>query len=143
MSNHEHRNMAYLLEDVMKNKFNRAFYQEDLWKYVENKKTETYDMKDVKHWIYAPCWSYNINNIECFYSIYQVLMQKGKFKEDMKRIKKANTSYPLIVIKNEFDSYGGILDGNHRFAKLIMNNSKKVKFKFISRKELNKLMVEV
>ena len=43
MSNHEHRNMAYLLEDVMKNKFNRAFYQEDLWKYVENKKTETYE----------------------------------------------------------------------------------------------------
>jgi hypothetical protein len=50
-------------------------------------------------------------------------MQKGNFKEDMKRIKKADTSYPLIVIENEFDNYGGILDGNHRFAKLIMNNS--------------------
>jgi hypothetical protein len=55
-------------------------------------------------------------------------MQKGNFKEDMKRIKKADTKYPLIVIENEFDSYGGILDGNHRFAKLIMNTSKKVKF---------------
>ena len=31
--------MAYLVEDVMKNKFNRAFYQEDLWKYVEKKQT--------------------------------------------------------------------------------------------------------
>jgi disulfide oxidoreductase YuzD len=72
-----------------------------------------------------------------------VLIQKTKFKEDMKRIKKADTSYPLIVIENEFDSYGGILDGNHRFAKLIMNNSKKVKFKFISRKELDKLMMNV
>jgi len=49
MSENEHRDMAYLLEDVMKNKFNRAFYQEDLWKYVENKPTEKYDMKDVKH----------------------------------------------------------------------------------------------
>jgi disulfide oxidoreductase YuzD len=78
-----------------------------------------------------------------FLFYYQVLMQKGKFKEDIKRIKKANTSYPLIVIENEFDSYGGILDGNHRFAKLIMNNSKKVKFKFISRKELDKLMVNI
>ena len=143
MNNHEHRNMAYLLEDVMKNKFNRAFYQEDLWKYIENKKMEIYDMKDVKHWIYSPCWSYNINNIECFYSIYQVLMQKGKFKEDMKRIKKVDISYPIIVIEDEYDKYGTILDDNHRFAKLIMNNSKKVKFKFISRKELDKLMVNV
>jgi hypothetical protein len=145
MNDHEHRNMAYLLEDVMKNKFNKAFYQEDLWKYVENKKTEEYNIEDVKHWVYAPCWSYNIDkeNKECFYSIYQVLMQKNKFKEDIKRIKKADTSYPLIVIENEFDKYGGILDGNHRFAKLIMNKSKKVKFKFISKKELNKLMIKI
>ena len=53
-------------------------------------------------------------------------MQKGKFKKDIKRIKKSDTKYPLIVIENEFDSYGIILDGNHRFAKLILNNSKKV-----------------
>jgi hypothetical protein len=136
--------MAYLFEDVMKNKFNRDFYQEDLWKYVENKKIEEYDMENVKHLVYAPCWSYNVgNHTECFYSVYQVLMQKGKFKEDMKRIKKADTSYPLIVIENKFDKYGGILDGNHRFAKLIMNKCKKVKFKFISRKELDKLMVNI
>ena len=70
-------------------------------------------------------------------------MQKGHFKEDMKRIKKADISYPLIVTENDFDDYGSILDGNHRFAKLIMNNSKKVKFKYISRKELDKLMVKV
>lgn len=143
MSKYERRDMAFLLKDVMKNKINKAFYQEDLWKYVENKKMEEYNIKDVKHWVYAPCWSYNINNTECFYSIYQVLMQKGKFKEDMNRIKKADTSYPLIVIEDEYDIYGGILDGNHRFAKLIMNNCKKVKFKYISKKELDKLMVNV
>ena len=71
------------------------------------------------------------------------VLNEKRCKEDMKRIKKADTSYPLIVIENEFDIYGGILDGNHRFAKLIMNNSKKVKFKYISRKELDKLMVKV
>lgn len=108
MSKHKHRTLAYLLEDVMKNKFNWAFCQEDLWKYVENKQTKEYDMKDVKHWVYAPCWSYNINNTECFYSIYQVLMQKGHFKEDMKRIKKADISYPLIVTENDFDDNGSI-----------------------------------
>jgi len=143
MSKHQHRCIAYLLEDVMKNKFNKAFYQEDLWKYVENKKIQEYDMKDVKHWIYAPCWSYNLDNTDCFYSIYQALIQKKKFKDDIKRIKKADTSYPLIVVEDEFDSYGSILDGNHRFAKLIMNNSKKVKFKYISKKELDKLLVKV
>jgi disulfide oxidoreductase YuzD len=143
MSEHQHRCIAYLLEDVMKNKFNKAFYQEDLWKYVENKKIQEYDMKDVKHWIYAPCWSYNLDNTDCFYSIYQALIQKKKFKDDIKRIKKADTSYPLIVVEDEFDSYGSILDGNHRFAKLIMNNSKKVKFKYISKKELDKLLVKV
>ena len=111
MSEHQHRCIAYLLEDVMKNKFNKAFYQEDLWKYVENKKIQEYDMKDVKHWIYAPCWSYNLDNTDCFYSIYQALIQKKKFKDDIKRIKKADTSYPLIVYKMN-------LIGNHRFANI-------------------------
>ncbi len=143
MSNYNSRNMAFLLEDVMKNKFNKAFYQEDLWEFVNNKKTKEYNIEDVKHWVYTPCWSFNLNNIECFYSIYQVLAQKGKFKEDMKRIKKADTSYPIIVIEDKFDKYGTILDGNHRFAKLIMNNSKKVKIKFITQKELQKLMIKL
>jgi hypothetical protein len=44
MSEYEHRNMAYLLEDVMKNKFNRAFYQEDLWKYIK-KSTKSYQRR--------------------------------------------------------------------------------------------------
>ena len=143
MSQHNSRNMAFLLEDVMKNKFNKAFYQEDLWEFVKNKKTKEYNMEDVKHWVYTPCWSFELNNTECFYSIYQVLLQKGKFKEDMKRIKKADTSYPIIVIEDKFDKYGNILDGNHRFAKLIMNNSKKVKIKFITQKELHKLKIKL
>ena len=139
----EHRTMAYLLKDVMKNKLNRPFYQEDLWKYVENKKIEEYNMEDIKHWVYTPCWSYNIDNTECFYSIYQVLLQKNKFKKDVNKIKKADTSYPLIIIENEFDKYGIILDGNHRFAKLIINNNKKIQFKFISLKELDNLGIKV
>ena len=142
MSGENSRTMAFLLEDVMKNKFNKAFYQEDLWEFVKNKKTHEYNLQDVKHWVYTPCWSFNLNNTECFYSIYQVLCQKGKFKDDIKRIKKSDTSYPLIVIEDKFDKYGSILDGNHRFAKLIMNNNKKVKFKLITQKEIQKLMIK-
>jgi hypothetical protein len=47
----------------------------------------------------------------------------------MKRIKKADISYPIIVIEDEYDKCGSILDGNHRFAKLIMDNAKIVKYK--------------
>lgn len=102
MSEYEHRRMSFLLKDVMKNKFDKGFYEEDLWKYVENKKTEEYNIKDVKHWVYSPCWSYNIDNTEFFYSIYQVLMQKNKFKEDMKRIKKQIYYIQLSVNKRQY-----------------------------------------
>ena len=143
MSKYEHKSMAYLLENVMKNKFNRAFYVEDLWKYVENKPVKEYNINDVKHWVYSPCWSYDCNGIECYYSIYQTLIQKNKFKKDIRQIKKADVSYPIIVVENDYDKYGTILDGNHRFAKLIMNKEKKVKYKFITKKELVKLMIRV
>ena len=98
-------------------------------------------MEDVKHWVYKPCWSYNINGSECYYSIYQVLMQNEKFKNDMRRIKRADAIYPLIVIEDDNDKYGSILDGNHRFAKMIMNKNKIVKIKYITKKELDKLKV--
>ena len=115
----------------------------ELWKYVENKKTKTYKMNDVKHWVYNPCWSYDLDKKTCFYSIFQTLLQKSKFKEDMKRIKKADISYPIIVIEDEYDKYGSILDGNHRFAKLIMDNAKVVKYKFISNKTLEKFRIKL
>lgn len=130
---------TYLLKDVMKSKFNNGINQKDLWKYVENKKEKEYNIEDIKHWVYHPCWSETINNKEYFYNIYQVLSQKSKFKKDMKRIKNSDETYPIIVVEDEFDKYGVILDGNHRFAKLIINNVKKIKFKYIGIKEFNKI----
>jgi hypothetical protein len=143
MNTQEHRCYAALLQDVMKNNFNYGYDQEELWKYVEIKKTKTYKMNDVKHWVYNPCWSYDLDKKTCFYSIFQVLNQKSKFKEDMKRIKKADISYPIIVIEDEYDKYGSILDGNHRFAKLIIDNAKVVKYKFISKKQLDKFRIKL
>jgi hypothetical protein len=137
------RNYAFLLEDVMKNNFKYGFAQEDLWNYVKNKKIKTYNIDDVKHWVYNQCWSFTTNDIECFYSIYQVLLQPKKFKEDMKRIKKSDLSYPLIIIEDDYDNKGVILDGNHRFAKIIMENKKEVKYYFITKKELKKLKIKL
>ena len=93
--------------------------------------------------IQNPCWSYDLDKRTCFYSIFQTLLQKSKFKDDMKRIKKADISYPIIVIEDEYDKYGSILDGNHRFAKLVMDNAKVVKYKFISKKQLNKFRIKL
>jgi len=138
------RSYAFLLEDVMKNNFKNGFAQEDLWNYVKNKQIQTYKINDVKHWIYYPCWSYEIKkDNDCFYSIYQVLLQPKKFKEDMKRIKKSDLSYPLIIIEDDYDNKGVILDGNHRFAKIIMEHKKEVKYYFITKKELKKLKIKL
>jgi len=76
-------------------------------------------------------------------SIYQVLLQKKIFKEHINRIKKADLQYPLIIINDKYDKHGGILDGNHRFAKIIMENKKYVNCIRVSQKELDKIKVKV
>lgn len=139
----EHRSIAFLLEDVMKGKFDRGFFQEDLWALAETIPVTTVAIADVKHWVYTPCWSYSTGSgkKECFYSIYQVLKQPTQFKADMTRIRKADTKYPLIVIEDEFDQAGTILDGNHRFAKLLLGGAKQIKIKRIRTKDLMKIMM--
>jgi len=134
--------MSYLLEDVMENKVNRACLGSDLWEYVEDKETIEYNTKDVKHWIYKPCWSYMSCDDECFISIYQVIKQPHRFEKHNKRIIDADISYPLIVIEDAFDEKGSILDGNHRFAKLLKMGVEKIKIKYISRRDLEPLFID-
>ena len=135
----EERSYAYNLEDIMQEKFDYGWDQEQLWELAKNKKVREYKIKDIKHWVYAPCWSKG----ECFLSIYQVLQQPKKFPEHMKRIKKADLKYPLIVIPNKYDKYGAILDGNHRFGKMILENKREVKFVYFTRKELEEIKINL
>lgn len=134
------RSVAYLLEDVMEQKFDYGFYQEELWAYLSlhDIPIVAYNMEDVKHWVYAPCWSYMRGGEECFLSIYQVLLQSEQFPEHMARIENANLRYPLVVIEDEFDKYGVILDGNHRFAKAVILGKKSVNIQVIEKDELIK-----
>tara|TARA_Y100001958_G_C21084544_1_gene439739 strand:- start:220 stop:636 length:417 start_codon:yes stop_codon:yes gene_type:complete len=135
----ETRQYAYLTEDVMKEDFRYAWKQEDLWELAKTKKVIKYKMNDVKHWVYNQSWSKK----DCFVSIFQVLMQPKKFPEYVKRINKANLQYPLIVMENKFDKYGSILDGNHRFAKMIIEKKRVVPIVYFTRKELNKLRIKM
>jgi len=137
MMENETRNYAYDLKDVILGNFQYAWDQEQLWEIAKNKKVFKIDLRDVKHWIYYPCWSEN----DCYLSIFQVLLQKDKFPDHIDRINKADTKYPLIVTEDPFDKFGTILDGNHRFAKLIQQRKKKIKIIYFTRKELDKLKI--
>ena len=139
MSEKETRSYAYLLEDVMKENFKNAWKQEDLWKIAEQKDIIKYKMSDVKHWVYYPCWSKK----NCFVSIIQVLSQPNNFKDHIERIKKAKLEYPLIVIEDSYDKYGVIFDGNHRFAKMILEKKRVVPIVFITKKDLEKLKIKL
>lgn len=135
----EHRTYAFQTENVMKNNFEYGWDQEELWKIAKSKKIKTYKMNDVKHWVYSQCWSKS----NCFISIFQVFQQPKKFPEHINRIKNADLQYPIIVIPNKYDKFGGILDGNHRFAKMILENKKFVKYVYITQKELEKIKIKI
>lgn len=135
----EHRNYAYMLKDVVVGDFKYAWDQEVLWEKAATKCVTTYKMSDVKHWVYRPCWSRG----KCLVSIYQVLLQPKLFANHTKRIDKADTKYPLIVVQDEFDKYGVILDGNHRFAKLVLANKRNVKVVKFTTKDLGRLRIKV
>lgn len=139
MDNYESKSYAYDLEDVLKNKLDYAYDIEMLWKYAENKKIIKYKINDIKHWIYIPCWS----NKNCIISIFQVLCQKDNFPEHMNRIKKANTNYPIIIIEDKYDKFGTILDGNHRFAKAILENKRIIDVIYLTKAEANKLKIKL
>jgi len=135
----EHRNYAYLLEDVIKNNFTYAWDQEELWEIAKTKKVIKYKMKDVKHWVYNQCWSKK----DCYMSIFQVFQEPHKFPEHNERIKNADLKYPLIVMEDKYDKYGRILDGNHRFAKMIKENKRIIPIVYFTKKELDKLKIKL
>lgn len=59
---------------------------------------------------------------------------------DKKRLKEADTSFPLIGIKEKNVIY--ILDGNHRLRKLYIQKAKTVMVKFITHEHLEQARVK-
>ena len=132
------RSYAFLLEDAIRNDFSHGYDQLDLWKAVREKEVESYKMDDIKHWVYTPCWSDKKNNL---ISIFQIMNQPRRFPGHIKRIKEADTQYPLIVVEDEYDKYGSILDGNHRFAKLLLEGRENISIYYLTKKELQKFKI--
>lgn len=46
-------------------------------------------------------------------------------------------------MEDAFDKFGTILDGNHRFAKLLINKKRTIKVVYFSKKELDKLKIKM
>ena len=46
-------------------------------------------------------------------------------------------------MEDKYDKYGSILDGNHRFAKMIKQNKRVVPIVYFTKKELDKLKIKM
>lgn len=134
------RSYAFLTEDSIRGDFSHGYDQSELWEAANTKSIEHYEMEDVKHWVYTPCWS---NKKNSFISIFQVINQPRRFPGHIRRIKEANVEHPLIVVEDEYDKYGSILDGNHRFAKLLLEDYEKISIVYFTKKELEKFRVKL
>ena len=131
--------MAFPFDEVVKGTFQKCYNPSDIWNVTKNNKIHKIKLSDVKHWVYTTPWSHKDNNHERFLSIYEVLILPKKYNSRMQRIEKSDLSYPIIIQKDKFDKNGGILDGNHRFAKAIMSNKKYIYVKYISNTQLKKI----
>jgi len=62
--------------------------------------------------------------------------------ETIKRVMKADLSYPILVVKNEKGKIFALLDGTHRLEKAIQLKHKKIKAKVFKKEELKKFEVD-
>ena len=77
------------------------------------------------------CWENNIKPsdvISC--------LKNDKYKDEIKRIKESNTTYPIIVDSSLF-----IIDGMHRFVKSVINNKKTIDAYMFDKKIMEKFIV--
>ena len=63
-------------------------------------------------------------------------MKNKKYKEEVMRIKKADTSYPIML-----NSRYNIIDGAHRYVKHILENKKKIAAYVFDNKTLKRFLV--
>jgi len=77
------------------------------------------------------CWENNIKPsdvISC--------LKNDKYKDEIKRIKESDTTYPIIVDSSLF-----IIDGMHRFVKSVINNKKTIDAYMFDKKIMEKFIV--
>jgi len=76
-------------------------------------------------------WANNVRPIDVIED-----MKNKKYKDEVQRIKKANTKYPIII-----DSNYNILDGVHRYVKHIIEDKKTINAYIFDKKLMKKFII--
>ncbi len=92
--------------------------------------TEEIDITEIDWVLDLPFWKNN--NVKYTLSPRKVLENIDLYPEHKERILKANTFYPIDVMKN-YKNQWTILDGVHRLARLLLERNTKVKVRKIPR----------
>jgi disulfide oxidoreductase YuzD len=77
------------------------------------------------------CWQNNVRPIDVLNDI-----KNKKYKDELLRIKNADTKYPIII-----DSNYNILDGFHRYVKHIIENKKTINVYIFNKQLIKKFII--
>jgi hypothetical protein len=88
-------------------------------------------VRDLQFNLLTVGWANKINPLDVLLD-----MKNKKYKEEVMRIKKADTSYPIML-----NSRHNIIDGAHRYVKHILENKKKIAAYVFDNKTLKRFLV--
>lgn len=115
-----------------------------LWELTENEETRTISINDVKHNLNKEMWSL-LEGVppeelegkeETFISPNEILENPELSPFIMDKINSADTKYAILVYDDGKDL--DVLDGLHRLSKLVNNQEKTVKVKYVTSEMLRK-----
>ena len=110
-----------------------------LWKLTNNIKSKRIYITKVVHNLNKDNWTIYEKNKPIYLTPIQVLKNKKKSEYHYEKIQTADTSFPILVYKDNDD--WDVLDGLHRLAKLVLKKRKTVVVKIITPEILKKAKV--
>jgi hypothetical protein len=89
------------------------------------------DIKKLSFNLYYECWENNVRPIDVMNDI-----KNKKYADEVKRIKKSDTKFPIII-----DTNNNIIDGVHRYIKYILNKKKTINVIMFDEKMMKKFII--
>ena len=89
------------------------------------------DINKLSFNLYYECWENNVRPIDVMND-----MKNKKYEDEVKRIKKSNTKFPIIIDTNNY-----IIDGVHRYVKYILNKKKTSNVIMFDKKMMKKFII--
>jgi disulfide oxidoreductase YuzD len=89
------------------------------------------DINKLSKNLYYECWENNVRPIDVMNDI-----KNKKYEDEVKRIKKSDTKFPIII-----DTNNNIIDGVHRYVKYILNKKKTINVIIFDEKMMKKFII--